>query len=515
MKFWAVFIALIILIPILSIFFEIALGDFSLLSHFFKYLFLRYIKDSFFVSVGVLALSLLIAVSSAWLVANYRFTFCWFFKYALMLPLAIPAYIFSFCYVGIMEHGGYFHQIFGTRFDFMNIYGAIFVLALSLYPYIYMFAKTSFQTQSAVLFDSCKIYQISPFAMFYKVGIFISRPAIMGGAMLVLMETLSDYGTAAYYGVHTFSAGIFKLWFDLGDSYSASFLAGMLMIFVFVLMMIEHINKNKKSYSFNAHNIAKFNEPRPLGKIANFFAFLWCAVIFCLAFLFPFVWLVYWSVAGLGSFSFEFVKMALHSLALALVASVLITAISVFLLFATRFIKNKTLNAFLLKSTSLGYALPGASVGLCIMIVFGYVDRTYATGFLASGFFVLIFGYVVRFMATSLYAVESGYSKIPKNLDDASLVPNKSKFKLFFGVHFSLLRHFFFLSLIVVFIDIIKELPLTLILRSLGFETLSIKAFFYATDERLYAAALPSFLIVFLSLIAVLWLELISRKKYE
>lgn len=145
-KFGAIFIALIVLIPIFSIFFEIVLGDYSLLEHFFKYLFVRYIQGTFAVAAGVLALSLAIAVVSAWLVANYRFALSNFFEYALILPFAIPAYIFSFCYIGIMDYGGYFHQIFDFRLEFMNIYGAIFVLSLSLYPYIYMFAKTSFKT---------------------------------------------------------------------------------------------------------------------------------------------------------------------------------------------------------------------------------------------------------------------------------------------------------------------------------------------------------------------------------
>ena len=163
-KFGAIFIALVVLIPIFSIFFEIALGDYSLLEHFFKYLFVRYLQGTFFVAAGVLTLSLVIAVVSAWLVANYRFALSNFFEYALMLPLAIPAYIFSFCYVGIMDYGGYFHRIFGFRLEFMNIYGAIFVLSMSLYPYIYMFAKTSFKTQSAALFDVCKIYKLSGLA---------------------------------------------------------------------------------------------------------------------------------------------------------------------------------------------------------------------------------------------------------------------------------------------------------------------------------------------------------------
>lgn len=514
-KFGAIFIALIVLIPIFSIFFEIALGDYSLLEHFFKYLFMRYIQGTFAVAAGVLALSLVIAVVSAWLVANYRFALSNFFEYALILPFAIPAYIFSFCYVGIMDYGGYFHQIFGFRLEFMNIYGAIFVLSLSLYPYIYMFAKTSFKTQSAAIYDVCKIYKLPGLAVFFRVAIFLSRPAIVGGAMLVLMETLSDYGTAAYYGVETFSAGIFKLWFDMGDSYSASVLAGLLMMFVFVLMIFEHINKNSKKYSFSTHDTSKFTQKKELGKFGSAAAFLWCASVFCLAFAFPFTWLLYWSIHELDSFKFEFVQMALNSLLMAAGAAILITAISFFLVFATRLIKNKALNAFLLKSVSLGYALPGASIGLCVMIVFGYVDRNFGTHLLSSSFVVLIFGYVVRFLATSIYAIESGYAKIPANIDDAALLLNGSRLNLFFKVHFPLLRHFFFLSLIVVFIDIIKELPLSLILRPLGFETLSIRAFFYAADERLYAAALPSFLIVSMSLVAVFWLEIISRKKQE
>ena len=157
------------------------------------------------------------------------------------------------------------------------------------------------------------------------------------------------------------------------------------------------------------------------------------------------IWLVYWSVATIGDFKFEFVTMAGNSLLMAVISAVLITAVSFFLVFSTRIIKNKKLNAFLLKTTSLGYALPGASIGLCVMIVFGYVDRNFGTHLLSSSFVVLIFGYVVRFLATSVYAVESGYAKIPSGIDDASLLLNKSKFTLFFKVHFPLLKHFFLL----------------------------------------------------------------------
>ncbi|EIK2238277.1 iron ABC transporter permease, partial [Campylobacter jejuni] len=245
-KLGAILLALFLALPIFGIFAELFyilfqnfntsnLTQFSSikenLSHFFDYLFLKFIKDTFIISVGVLCLSLILGVSSAYLIANYDFYFCKILEKLLILPLAIPAYILAFVYVGIMDFQGFFHENFGFRMDFFNHYGVIFVLAISLYPYIYLFAKTAFKSEAKETYEVAKIMKYSEFRIFTRVALLSARPAIFSGALLVLMETLSDYGASAYLGVDTFSAGIFKLWYDLNDSYSSSVLSGILMLF--------------------------------------------------------------------------------------------------------------------------------------------------------------------------------------------------------------------------------------------------------------------------------------------
>lgn len=509
-KFGAILVALIIVFPMFFIFIEMFFGDFSLLNHFTKFLLPAYLKDTFLLLIGVLISTSTVASISAYLVVNFNFPFSKFFEFALMLPLAIPAYIFSFAYVGIMDYGGEFMKIFGFRFNIMNIWGAIFVISLSLYPYIYMFAKTSFKTQSKSVFELAKIYNVSPFFTFFKLSIPLARPAIFGGAMLVCMETLSDYGTAAYYGVNTFSAGIFKVWYDLDDSYLASFLAAILMVLAFIVMFAERLNK--KSYSFN-HNTNITINKQNLSKFSSLMAFLWCFIVFFIAFALPFYWLVYWSIFGDVKFDMIFLKMTSNTFLIALLASIIIVCAGLYLTFATRFFTSNFIKTLVLRCASLGYALPGASVAVCVMIVFGYIDRTFGLNILSTGFTVLIFGYIVRFMTASVYALDSGYSKISKFIDDAAKVMKIGSFKMFFSVHLPLLKHFILLAFLLAFIDIVKELPLSIILRPFNFETLSIRAFFYATDERLYSAALPSLLIVLISLFAVIFVELYSNKK--
>lgn len=387
-KLGAILLALFLALPIFGIFAELFyilfqnfntsnLAEFSSikenLSHFFNYLFLKFIKDTFIISVGVLCLSLILGVSSAYLIANYDFYFCKILEKLLILPLAIPAYILAFVYMGIMDFQGFFHENFGFRIDFFNHYGVIFVLGISLYPYIYLFAKTAFKSEAKEAYEVAKIMKYSEFRIFTRVALLSARPAIFSGALLVLMETLSDYGASAYLGVDTFSAGIFKLWYDLNDSYSSSVLSSILMLFVFL-------------------------------------------------------------------------------------------------------------------------------------------DKIFHISLLGNSLIVLVFAYIIRFLASAIYSLEGGYNKIHLNIDEASLNLRASYFILFFKIHTPLMKHFLFLAFIIVFIDTIKELPLSRILAPFGFETLSVKAFWFASDERIYDAALPSLFIVFLSLIVVIWMDKITRK---
>jgi len=526
LKIGAICIALFLCLPVLGIFAEllyVVFQNFRIensaeilnikqnLQHFFSYLFIKFIKDTFLVLLGVLSFSFIIGVSSAYLVANFEFYFSKFLEKLLILPLAIPAYILAFIYVGIMDYQGIFYEFFGFRIDFFNIYGVIFVLSISLFPYVFMFAKTAFQSEAKELIEVAKTTGYSEFKIFFKVAIFTAKPAIMSGLMLVFMETLSDYGASAYYGVDTFSAGIFKLWYDLNDSYSSAVLSGFLMIFVFLVMYFEYQNKTKRKYSFN-QNLKTFIQKRKLNKFKSLIASLYCFIIALLGFILPFIWLVYWGLQDDKLFDSQFHMIILKTLALASLTALIVTLLAYFLSFVTRISKSHLFSVCILKLSSLGYAIPGAAIGISVMIVFITFNDLFGWALLGNSLLVLVFAYIVRFLATSIYALEGGYNKIHTQNDEASLFINPSYKILFFKIHTPLLKHFLWLSFIVVFIDTIKELPLSRMLAPFGFETLGVKAFWYASDERIYDAALPSLCIVILSLFVVLWIQKLSKE---
>lgn len=525
-KIGAILLALFLTLPIFGIFaelFYILFQNFNTsnlaeissikenLSHFFDYLFLKFIKDTLIVSIGVLLLSLILGVSSAYLMANYNFYFCRILEKLLILPLAIPAYILAFVYVGIMDFQGFFHEIFGFRTDFFNHYGVIFVLGISLYPYIYLFAKTAFKSEAIEAYEVAKIMGYSEFRIFSRVMLLSARPAIFSGALLVLMETLSDYGASAYLGVDTFSAGIFKLWYDLNDSYSSSILSGILMIFVFLIMYIDYYYKNKHHYSFN-QNLTLFIKKRKLGHIKQILACFYCFIIALLGFILPFIWLIYWGLKDFKLFEAEFYIISFQTIILAFITALITTLLAYFLMFSSRIIKNNFFSLCILKLSSLGYSIPAAALGISMIVLFVFLDKIFHLNLLGTSLIILVFAYIIRFLASAIYSLEGGYNKIHLNTDEASLNLRPSYLILFFKIHTPLMKHFLFLAFIIVFIDTIKELPLSRILAPFGFETLSVKAFWFASDERIYDAALPSLLIVLLSLIVVIWMDKITRK---
>lgn len=525
-KAGAIFIALIFTLPIFGIFTELFymlyasldLAEESKLltikenlNHFFKYLFFKFIKDTAIISFGVLFLSLVLGISTAYFVANYNFYFSKLLEKLLILPFGIPAYILAFVYVGIMDFNGFFHQIFGFRIDFFNHLGVIFVLSFSLYPYIYLFAKTAFKSEAITAYEVAKNLGYSEFRIFTRVAIISARPAIFSASLLVLMETLSDYGASAYLGVDTFSAGIFKLWYDLSDVYSSTLLSGILMLFVFILMYVDYCYKNKRNYSYN-QNLSLFIKKRKLSKIKQSLITFYCFIVCFLGFILPFSWLLFWGLSDERLFTAEFYELSLKSVGVALLAASITTILAYFLIFVSRVSRKYFFNLVLLKLSSLGYSIPAAALGVSVMILFVFISNNFSIALLGSSLFVLVFAYIIRFLAGAIYSLESGYNKIHPSLDEASLNLRPSYFSLFFRVHTPLMKHFLFLAFIIVFIDTIKELPLSRMLAPFGFETLSVRAFWFASDERIYDAALPSLLIVLLCLAVVVWINNFTRK---
>lgn len=524
-KIGAFILTLIILIPILSIFVELFhilyLSFFDTnstaftelkanLSHFFSYLFLKFIKSTFIVCFFTLLCSVILGSSLAYLIARFNFFGRAFLEKILILPLAIPAYILAFVYVGIMEFDGFFNAFFGFRIDFFNIYGLIFILSISLYPYVYMFAKTSFQSEAIALYEAASLMGRSGFNIFFSLGLIMARPAILAGGILILMEVLSDYGASAYLGIDTFSAGIFKLWYDLNDLYSASILTGFLLIFVIFLIFVEKFYKDKRSYSL-AQDTSLLIVRKDLGKIPAFFASLYAFIIAFLGFIIPFCWLGFWALQDSKLFEAEFYTMIFNSFSLAFVAALITTLCACFLCFVARIHRYAFFSALVLKLSSIGYALPGAALGVSVMIVCVFFGQMSGIFLLGTSLSVLIFAYLIRFLAPSIYSLENAYDKIHLNFDEAAMQLRKNRFILFFKIHLPLLKTFLALSFMMVFIDVVKELPLTRILVPFNYETLSVKAFWYASDERIYDAALPSFVIVLLSFIALLILQFFMR----
>lgn len=500
-------VALAILVSIIIIFISAFSADTNLIHHFFKYLFPRYIKDTFIVLIGVVCITTLLGTSLGYICSNFTFFASKFLNVTLMLPLSIPSYILAFIYVGVMDYDGVFENIFGFRLNIFNIYGAIFILSISLYPYVYMFCRASFLGESRIIFDLGKMLNLNKIQIFYKIAVFVTKPAIISGVMLVVMETLSDYGTAAYLGIDTFSAGIFRLWFDLGDIGSSSILSSILVIFIFTLMAIEYKYLRKRRYSLNANSNAYAKKTKLKG-IYNFAAFLYTFSVSFVGFLLPFLWLLYWGLGSQRLFDIEFYKMAFNSLKVAIISTVIITVLAFMLNYAARISKHKYIELLLLKCSSIGYATPGAVIAISMLTIFMWISNLLDIRLLGVSIIVLIVGYVIRFLATSMMSFESGYLKIHKNIDDAAKIMELNSLNVALKIHSPLLKHFFILSFIIVFVDVIKELPLSLILRPFDYETLSIRAFFYATDERVYDACLPALLIVLISFVALLYIEL-------
>ncbi|ANV97829.1 iron ABC transporter permease [Helicobacter enhydrae] len=490
---------------------SLALEIQSNLKHFFTFLFGRFLADSFIVVFCVLLLSALIGTTCAYLVAHYRFFGSKILDKILFLPLAIPSYILAFAYVGLLDFSGIFYEILGLRVDIFNLGGVIFVLTFSLFPYVYLFAKDAFQTESTTLYEVAQTMKCSQWQIFYKVSLPLAKPAILSGLLLVLMETLSDYGASAYLGVDTFSAGIFKLWYDLSDPYSASILTAILMLFVLGLMQVEQKLKNRQKYSSN-QNCKLLINPKPLPPIPSLLASCFCSLIATLGFFLPLFWLLYWGLQDSKLFEKDFYLLALNSLHVGILSACFALICALFLCFVIRITRQTFLRNLLTQTSTLGYAIPGAVVGVSMMILATAISNLTNIPLLGTSISLLVFAYIVRFLATAIYSIQNGYDKIHACLDEASLSLRSGYIRLWFKIHLPLLKHFILSALLVVFIDTIKELPTTRMLAPFGFETLSTKAFWYATDERLYNSALPSLLIVLLSLLSMLIINLWIRK---
>jgi len=485
----------------------------------------RYVATTLALVVIVAGGAAIIGTSTAWLVTVYRFPGVRWLEVALALPLAFPAYVLAYAYTSLLDHPGPVQTLlrgvtgWGPRDywfpEIRSLGGAALMLTMVLYPYVYLLARASFRQQSSNAFLVARTLGRSPLAAFRAVALPMARPAIMGGTLLVVMETIADFGTVAFFNVQTFATGIYQAWFSLGDRAAAAQLALCLLTFALLLAGLERAQRGRARRA--ARGGARFEvlaKPQLTGWRA------WGAVAICLVpvlvgFLIPVVML---SVMAWGSgqslFQARYVSLMSNSVLLAMVASVLTVLGAILIGFRARTLPGRTSRG-LVVGAGLGYAVPGGVIAVGLMVPLAGLDNAIDrfmeaqfgidTGLLITGsIWLMVLAYMARFMAAALNAYDSGMATVPGHYDAIARSLGQGATKLLWRVHLPVARTSVLTALLIVFVDVMKELPATLILHPFNFETLAVQAYRLAADERLREAAVPSLALVAFGLVPVL-----------
>ena len=514
-------IILLVVIPIMTVMSFIFQPSTELWGHLSENLLIDYLLNTGMIVISVALLTIVIGVSCAWLVTNFTFPGVNIFKWLLVMPIAIPTYVSAYIYAGLFEPSG---MIFDSVENYLglgkelydlielrNIYGVIFILSICLYPYVYLLSYSSFKEQSYCALEVGKSLGLSDKELFSRVSIPLARPGIIAGVSLVMMETLAEFGTMDYYGVRTFTTGIYRTWFAFGDETSALHLASILLTFVFIIIIIEKFSRGKSQY-VNTSQKSKKIKARDLNGIYGIYACLWCLLFTLLGFILPVIQLLFW-LSETYSYIFEdyYIQVIKNTVSIATIASIIIVLISIYSSYINRATDNLYIKSSL-KIFTLGYSIPGVVIAVGIIIPLTMVDNFQARIFgsplyyLSGSFFALVLCYLVRFSTISYNATESGLGKIKKNIDLTVQSFGLSNFSILKKVHMPIMKTTLITSFILVFVDIVKELPATLILRPFNFDTLAINIYELASSEQLSYIASPSLILILISLIPVILL---------
>ena len=519
-------ISLFVIIPVVTVFFSYFenTSDYSeLLKNTFLF---EYISNSLILLLGVLIMTLIIGVTTAYLVSFYSFPFSNFFKWALILGFAVPPYIYAYSLTAFFENYGTAYSILKSLFGdanynkhipkFDGMLGAILSISFSIYAYVYILTRASFYYQSNNLIELGKNLGFSKLKSLFKIIIPSARPAIVAGLSLVAMETLSDFGAVDFFSINTLTTAIYNSWLSFDDLAFSNQLSFYLLIFIFGLFVIEKFSRRSAKYHSPLQGGFKTRKKIALYGLNSFFAFLLCFIIFFLSFIFPISQMLYWTIIyPKNFFDLNIYDLILNTLLLVSLSSTILIFFSFISNYGNRVSKSKILN-FLTTISISGYALPGIILAVAYITFVAWFDNTIISYFeiqsikkiFIGSILGLVLAYFVRFYSLSCNGIKSSYEKINKTLDETAYLAGYSKLKTFLNIHIPYLRSSIFFVIILISLEIIRELPITLILRPFNFETFATTAYIYASQDLLEAAAVPS---LFLVLIASLFILLISR----
>lgn len=520
-------IALLMLAPIGVVLSSVLTNSSSVWRHLLTTVLPDYINSSLWLMLGVGACTVAIGVGTAWLVTMCRFPGQRLLEWALLLPLAAPAYVLAYVYTEMLEFYGPVQSALRAAFGWTSVGdywfptvrslgGAIAIISLVLYPYVYLLSRVAFLEQSVCTLEASRLLGCNPWRSFARVALPLARPAIVAGLSLVLMETLNDFGTVQYFAVNTFSVGIYRTWFGMGDRIAASQLSALLLVFVLLLIGLERWSRQQTRY----HHTGRYQQSSAF-KLQGWRAIAAvtiCGLPIALGFLIPAGRLLHMATTDIThNFSQRFWELSRHSLILAAVTAMVAVVISPILAYGLRLSASWGMQ-LAVRTATVGYAIPGAVIAVGVLFPIGAIDNAIdagmrstfgiSTGLLLSGTIIsLVFAYLVRFLAVSYNTVESSLSRIKPNLDDAARSLGCGTTRTLVQIHAPLMSGGLLTAAILVFVDVMKELPATLIVRPFNFDTLAVEVYRLAADERLAEAAAPALAIVAVGIIPVIALS--------
>ncbi len=484
--------------------------DTESLQYLFKNLLLDYSINTIYLVLITSFFSLVIGVIPAWYVSNYQFEGRRIVDLILYLPLAIPTYIMAFTYSELLSFTGPFK----ITYDFLQIEILGILLAFSLYPYIYSVSRISFSLFGSRYYDMAKNLGLNAYQTFLKVVLPLSRPAILSGLFLVVMEVLNEYGAVKYFGVNTYTIGIFRSWNSMNDSGAAIQLSSILLFIVAFLFFVEKYFNQNKRFSFSKNTqLASLIKPN---NSVKFLIYLICLIPIILAFLIPVLFNFINIFSSYDDINFgRLLNLIFNSFSVSLIASILILIVSTFFLYNEKISKSKAyyyINQFI----SLGYSIPGAVVALAVIISVTSLDNLddniKLLGSFSVYFLILIYAYIIRFMAVGKSPIKSSMEKYPDSYNNSAKNLGLSNFKIFQKIYFPINKYAFFTALTLVFVDIMKELPITLILRPFNFDTLATQTYEFAIEEMIPLSSIYSSVIIIICCILLIFLKMFLDK---
>ena len=528
-NFWFIssfIISLFVIIPILTVFssfFQNTSDYYQILKDTFL---MEYIFNSLVLLISVLVLTFFLGTVSAYLVSFYNFPFCNFFKWALILSFAVPPYIYAYSLTAFFENYGTAYTLLKNLFGegnynqsipkFDGLIGVILSITFSLYAYVYILARASFLYQSQSTIDLGKNLGFTRLKVFYSIILPAARPAIVAGLSLVAMETLAEFGAVDFFSINTLTTGIYNSWIAFDDLAFANQLSFFLLLFIFALFILENLSRKNAKYHFNTKEGFKQKQKIQLSGKKSFLAFSFCFLVFFFSFLFPLSQMMYWTIKFPENFfDLNILELLTNTLYLVALSSLVLLIFGLVSNYGNRVNKNKILNILSTLSIS-GYAIPGVILAVAFISFIAWFDESVVKnlGFISikkvfiGSILGLVLVYFIRFYSLAYNGIKSGYEKINISVDESSYLLGYSKRKTFMNIHIPFLRNSLLFVAILISLEIIRELPITLILRPFNFETFATTAYISASEDLLEAAAVPS---LFLILIATFFIIVTSK----